>query len=68
MKEMSLFMLTERVDPSQVHTIAEKAKTAWSKAEEASAEVIKLRDVITTLKRDFSNLKNGFASVKRTKR
>jgi hypothetical protein len=27
-KEMSLFMLTERVDPSHVHTIAEKAKTA----------------------------------------
>jgi hypothetical protein len=67
-KEMSLFILTERVDPSQVHTIAEKAKMAWSKAEEANAGVIKLKDVvITTLKRDFSNLKNNFASVKRTK-
>ena len=66
-KEMSLFMLTERVDPSQVLAISEKAKTAWSKAEEANAEVIKLKDVITTLKRDFSNLKNDFASIKRTK-
>jgi hypothetical protein len=66
-KEMSLSMLTERVDPSQVLAISEKAKTAWSKAEEANAEVIKLKDVITTLKRDFSNLKNDFASIKRTK-
>jgi hypothetical protein len=66
-KEMSLFMLTERVDPSQVNSIGEKAKTAWSKAEEANAEVFKLKDVITTLKRDFANLKNDFASVKRTK-
>jgi hypothetical protein len=48
-KEMSLFMLTKRDDPSQVYTIAEKAKTACSKAEEANAEVIKLKDVITTL-------------------
>jgi hypothetical protein len=64
-KEMSLFMLTKRIDPSQVHTVAEKM--AWSKAEEANAEVIKLKDVIITLKRAFSNLKNGFASVKRTK-
>jgi hypothetical protein len=46
---MSLFMLTKRDDPSQVYTIAEKAKTACSKAEEANAEVIKLKDVITTL-------------------
>jgi hypothetical protein len=66
-KERSLFMLTERVDPSQVNSIGEKAKTAWSKAEEANAEVFKLKDVITTLKRDFANLKNDFASVKRTK-
>jgi hypothetical protein len=66
-KEMSLLVLNERVDPSQVHTIEEKAKTAWSKAEEANAEAIKLKDVITTLKRDFSNLKNDFAAVKRTK-
>jgi hypothetical protein len=66
-KETSLFMLTERVDPSHVHTIAEKAKTAWSKAEEANAKVVKLKDVITTLKREFSNLESNFASVKRTK-
>jgi hypothetical protein len=56
--EMSLFMLTERVDPcSQVVAISEKAKMAWSKAEEANVKAIKLKDVIMALKRDFSNLK-----------
>jgi hypothetical protein len=42
---MSLFMLTERVDPcSQVVAISEKAKMAWSKAEEANVKAIKLKE------------------------
>jgi hypothetical protein len=66
-KEMSLFMLTERVDPSQVSAMGERAKRAEAAAADATAEVVKMKDSIASLKRDFSNLKNDFAAVKKTK-
>jgi hypothetical protein len=66
-KEMSLFMLTERVDPSEVVTIGNRAKQAECAANDATAEVAKMNDSITTLKRNFSNLKNNFAAVKKFK-
>jgi hypothetical protein len=66
-KEMSLFMLTERVDPTEISTISERAKKADKAAAEAQAEVVKLKDTISGLKRDFANLKQDFASVKKSK-
>jgi hypothetical protein len=66
-KEMSLFMLTERVDPTTVATLSEKATSATKAAADANAEVLKLKDMVATLKRDFSNLKSDFAAVKKTK-
>jgi hypothetical protein len=64
---MSLFMLTERVDPSEVSGISEKAKKAERVASDAAAEIVKLKDIITSMKRDFSNLKTDFASAKQIK-
>jgi hypothetical protein len=66
-KEMNLFMLTERVDPLEVTGILEKVKKAERVATEAAAKIVKLKDIITSMKRDFLNLKTNFASAKRTK-
>jgi hypothetical protein len=66
-KEMNLFMLTERVDPLEVTGIFKKVKKAERVATEAAAKIVKLKDIITSMKRDFLNLKTNFASAKRTK-
>jgi hypothetical protein len=60
-------MLTERVDPTEVVSISEKAKKADRAATDATSEVVKLKDTIASLKRDFANLKNDFATVKKNK-
>jgi hypothetical protein len=64
-KEMSLFMLTERVDPGEIAQLAEKAKKADKSAAEAQSEVVKLKEMITGLKQDLTNLKQDFAAVKK---
>jgi hypothetical protein len=66
-KEISLFMLTKRVDPSKVTGISEKAKKAERVASEVLSKIIKLKDIITLMERNFSNLKTNFASANRTK-
>ncbi len=66
-KEMSLFMLTERVDPTEVVAISEKAKKAERASSDATAEIVKLKDIITSMKQDFSNLKADFSSAKKSK-
>jgi hypothetical protein len=60
-------MLTERVDPLDVLAISERAKRAEKDTANATAEVVKMKDSIATLERDFSNLKNNFAVVKKSK-
>jgi predicted nucleic acid-binding Zn-ribbon protein len=67
MKEMSLFMLTKRVDPTEVRVISDRSKQADKAATHANLEVDKLKDTIASLKRNFANLKNDFATVKKTK-
>jgi hypothetical protein len=42
-KEMSLFMLTERVDPSKVEACLELAKRVEKEARDAKSEVVKLK-------------------------
>jgi hypothetical protein len=64
---MSLFMLTKRVDPTEVTLISEKAKKAKRASSDAASEIVKLKDIITSMKRDFSNLKADVASAKKTK-
>jgi hypothetical protein len=64
-KEMGLFMLTERVDPGEITALSEKAKKADKAVTEAQAEVVKLKEKINGLKRDSANLKQDFAAVKK---
>jgi hypothetical protein len=66
-KEMSLFMLTERVDPSEVGLISEQAKKVERAVADATSKVAKLKDTVASLKGGFSNLKDDFALVKKVK-
>jgi hypothetical protein len=66
-KEMSLFMITERVDPSEIKALQEKVKSAQAAATMASGEVEKLEDQMRGMKRSFDNLKNDFATLKNKK-
>jgi hypothetical protein len=58
-KEMSLFMLTERVDPSEIEACTDRSKRAKKEASDAKSEVAKLK--VGTLNRE---LKTAQADIK----
>lgn len=66
-KEMSLFMLTERVDPCEVEKLGKKAKKAEKEASEAKAKVVKLKDLITGLRCNFLSVRADFQALKSSK-
>jgi hypothetical protein len=66
-KEMSLFMLTERVDPGEMEKLSAKAKSAERDAAEAKAETLKAKAQIVDLNRDFKTLRAEFAALKAKK-
>ena len=66
-KEMSMFMLTERVDPCEVEKLAAKAVKAEREASEAKAEVVKLKESFAAVNRDFKSMKQDFAALKASK-
>eukprot|EP00978_Attheya_sp_CCMP212_P046685 scaffold405089_cov31-Attheya_sp.AAC.1 len=57
-KEMSLFMLTERVDPSQVRRIDETVSSIRANVETGSRANRTLEGKYTALKRSYDNLTN----------
>jgi hypothetical protein len=66
-KEMSLFMLTERVDPSEIEACTERSKKAEKEASDAKAEVAKLRDLVGTLNREFKTAQADIKTLKARK-
>jgi hypothetical protein len=66
-KEMSLFMLTERVDPNEMDKLTARAQTAEKEVSDAKAESIKARDQIVILNRDFKALRSEFTALKAKK-
>jgi hypothetical protein len=55
-KEMSLFMLTERVDPSEMIALAGRVKKAEDAANRATTALEKNDKAFTNLKRNYDNL------------
>jgi hypothetical protein len=63
-KEISLFMVTERVDPKEILELGTKCKKAEAEAGKAVAEVKKLSDSHNELKRKHDALLADFKIVK----
>jgi hypothetical protein len=66
-KEMSLFMLTERVDPSELDACIERAKRAEKEALDAKMEVSKMKDKVESLNRDSKQLQADIKLLKAKK-
>jgi hypothetical protein len=66
-KEMSLFMLTEQVDPHEMEKLMEKVKKGERKVVEAKAEALKAKEQIIIFNRDYKNLRAKFAALKAKK-
>jgi hypothetical protein len=67
-KEMSLFMLTERVDPSEIEACLERSKRAEKEAADAKSEVAKLKDLVATLNREFKTAQGEIWLLKAAKK
>jgi hypothetical protein len=63
-KEMTLFMLTERVDPSEIAKLLERARDAENKANAAQKLALTLEKDVITLKRNYDNLVNDVKQLK----
>jgi chromosome segregation ATPase len=57
-KEMSLFMLTQRVDPSQLVCLEDKVNTNARDYHQIKKEYKALEEKFNTLKRNHDNLSN----------
>ena len=66
-KEMSLFMLTERVDPVAMEKLTEKTRHAEKEAAEAKAESLRAKEQIVVLNREFKTLRAAFTALKAKK-
>jgi archaellum component FlaC len=63
-KEMSLFMRTEQVDPSKVDACSERAKKAEKETSHAKGEVAKLKDLVTSMNREVKNIQANIEMLK----
>jgi hypothetical protein len=63
-KEISLFLLTERVDPSDLSSLHAKLDKAEAEVKAANKLSRELDDKLASHKRQFDNLKNEFALFK----
>jgi hypothetical protein len=63
-KEMTLFMLTERVDPSEIGRLVEFVKDAEAKGAQATNTCVALEKEISTLKRNYDNMLNEVKQLK----
>jgi hypothetical protein len=60
-------MLPERVDPCKMEKLTEKTKKAEWEAAEAKAEMLKTKEQVVVLNRDFRTLRAEFAALKAKK-
>ena len=67
MKEMTLFMLIERVDAAELKTMNDVLKKAEKVAEQANSAATKLTDQVNALKRNHDNLANEVKLLKTKK-
>jgi hypothetical protein len=65
-KEMSLFMLTERVDPSEMELLVGRVKKAEDVANKATAALERTDKAFTTLKRNYNNLMEDVKWLKKS--
>jgi hypothetical protein len=66
-KEMSLFILTERVDPCEMEKLTEEAKKAEREAAKAKAEMLKMKEQVIILNQYCTSLRAKFATLKAKK-
>jgi hypothetical protein len=66
-KEMSLFMLTERVDPSEIENCTDRSKKAEKEASDAKSEVAKLKDLVNSMIRQFKSMQAEMKALKAKK-
>mmetsp|Transcript_18233 Transcript_18233/g.45138 ORF Transcript_18233/g.45138 Transcript_18233/m.45138 type:complete len:843 (-) Transcript_18233:6186-8714(-) len=66
-REMSLFMLTERVDPVQFTQLLEQNKELIKESNAQGKRIKSLEDTANTLKRTLDNLNNEVKQMKKTK-
>jgi hypothetical protein len=64
-KQMSLFMVTERVDPSEVLAMVSKVSKAEVAADKATAEAKRLTEANGALKRRLDSLSENFETFKK---
>jgi hypothetical protein len=64
-KEMSLFVLTERVDPSQIATVNQTVASLKTIVNDMSKKHIHLEDKYVKMKRNYDNLVNDVAMLKK---
>jgi hypothetical protein len=64
-KEMSLFVLTERVDPSQIVTVNSTVASLRTVVQDMSKKHTNLEDKYIKMKRNYDNLVNDVAMLKK---
>jgi hypothetical protein len=63
-KEMTLFMLTERVDPSEIGKLVERVKDAEAKGVQATKTCAALEKEVVALKWSYDNMLNEVKQLK----
>jgi hypothetical protein len=63
-KEMTIFMLTERVRPSETGRFVERVKDTEAKGAQASKTCAALEREVITLKRNYDNMLNEVKQLK----
>jgi hypothetical protein len=63
-KEMSLFLLTERVDPSEITACTERSKKAEKDASELKSEMAKLKEVVNSLNREVKTAQGELKNLR----
>jgi hypothetical protein len=66
-KEMSLFVLMECIDPSKIEACTKRSKKAEKEASDAKAKLAKLRDLVNTLNREFKMAQADITTLKSKK-
>jgi hypothetical protein len=61
---MTLFMLTEQVDPLEIHQLVEWVKEAEAKGTQALKKKLALDKEVLTLKRNYNNSMNKVKQLK----
>ena len=63
-KEMSLFVLTERVDPTQIATVDATVASLRSTVNDMKSKTLHMEDKYGVLKRNYDNLVNDVKMLK----